>query len=172
MNKEEIINHLNTVHLSFWETANKLSNVTITADDKWSVEQNTDHLNKVLFRLNSFLEMPKDTIKLNFGLSNRNSITFKSLIKVYEMALKNGVKSTAPFLPDSSLNISELIKQGKSILSTLILNMQNWEETDLDLYNCPHPALGEITVREVLFFTIYHAQHHEKMIKKYTYELY
>lgn len=169
MNKKEIINHLNTVHLSFWGTANKLSNATITADDsKWSVEQNTDHLNKVLFRLNSFLEIPKDIIKLNFGLSNRKSITYKSLIKVYEMALKNGVKSTAPFLPDSSLNTPELIKQGKSILSTLILNMQNWEETDLDLYNCPHPALGEITVREVLFFTIFHAQHHEQMIKRYT----
>lgn len=167
MNKKEIINHLNTVHLSFWGTANKLSNATITADDgKWSVEQNTDHLNKVLSQVNNFLNIPKETIELNFGLSNRKSMTYKSLIKVYEMALKKGVKSTAPYIPDSNLNTSELIVQGKELLSNLILNIQNWEEDDLESYNCPHPALGIITIRELLYFTIYHVEHHHKIIKK------
>jgi len=32
----------------------------------------------------------------------------------------------------------------------------HWSETDLDTHQFQHAALGMITVREVLFFTIFH----------------
>jgi hypothetical protein len=30
----------------------------------------------------------------------------------------------------------------------------------------PHPSLGKITMRELLLFTIYHTEHHLKVIEK------
>jgi hypothetical protein len=30
----------------------------------------------------------------------------------------------------------------------------------------PHPLLGKITIREMLYFTAYHVQHHENIIKR------
>ena len=35
-----------------------------------------------------------------------------------------------------------------------------WSEADLDRYQLPHPLLGKLTVREMLFFTVYHQHHH------------
>ena len=42
----------------------------------------------------------------------------------------------------------------------------NWSEKDLDKYKLPHPLLGKLTVREMLFFTIYHNEHHLKAMLK------
>ena len=35
----------------------------------------------------------------------------------------------------------------------------------LDHYLLPHPLLGKITLREMLFFSAYHIQHHTKFWK-------
>ena len=39
-------------------------------------------------------------------------------------------------------------------------------EKDLDKYILPHPLLGRMPLREMLFFTIYHTQHHTNSIKE------
>ena len=38
------------------------------------------------------------------------------------------------------------------------------DEEDLDNYILPHPLIGKTTIREMLYFTIYHVQHHHKAI--------
>jgi hypothetical protein len=38
--------------------------------------------------------------------------------------------------------------------------LNNWKDADMDRYSLPHPLLGTITVREILFFTIYHSMRH------------
>ena len=42
--------------------------------------------------------------------------------------------------------------------------VSKWSEGDLDLYVIPHPLIGGLTFREILYFTIYHVQHHKKQI--------
>jgi hypothetical protein len=34
----------------------------------------------------------------------------------------------------------------------------------LDLLILPHPLLGKLTLREMLYFTLYHVEHHEKQV--------
>jgi DinB superfamily len=45
----------------------------------------------------------------------------------------------------------------------------SWSETDLDTKGMKHPLLGLMSAREILFFTLYHDQHHllgvEKLVK-------
>ena len=168
MNKSDIITHLQAAHTSFWDTASQVPNPTISINGKWSVAQNVQHINIGLSRIDAYLELPKSTIEAKFGLSNRNSKSQVIMTKVFGNAFENGVQSTESFLPEENLQtrIEILNSQGKQFLKALIENLQNWSEEELEKYNCPHPFLGKITVREILYFTIYHVQHHHKSIKK------
>jgi hypothetical protein len=166
MNKSEIIKNLRDSHVAFWETASQLPNPTIPKNKKWSVYQNVDHINIGIMRLGNYLALPKSQIETLCGLSERDSITYEKLVKIYLNTMASGIKATDAFIPELNLNgkIEELINKGKNLLETFISNLDDWTESDLDLYHCPHPALGTITIREILYFTIYHVQHHNKII--------
>ena len=47
----------------------------------------------------------------------------------------------------------------------LIKVTNRWKESDLDLFIVPHPLLGKLTLREVLYFTIFHVKHHQKQVE-------
>ena len=40
-------------------------------------------------------------------------------------------------------------------------------EKELDQYMLPHPILGKVTYREMLYFTMYHVNHHYSLVKNY-----
>ena len=168
MNKTEIIANINNSHSIFWETSVNLPNPKNSIDGKWSVSQNVEHINIGLRRLGNYLALPKSNIKSNFGLSERKSTNYETMFKVYRNAFENGVKATDDFVPKINLEIGieELVKDGKKMLDVFMSNLESWTEDELDLYNCPHPFLGKITVREILYFTIYHVQHHHETMKK------
>lgn len=167
MNKNEIIKNINTSHIAFWDTAILSPNANMSVNGKWSVAQNIEHINITLSRVNSYLALPKSTIKANYGLSGRKSKSTDAVIKMFKNAFENADKSIDSFIPEVNLdkNIREYLRQGKDLLATLISNLQHWSEEELNVYNCPHPVLGKFTVREILYFTIYHVQHHNETIK-------
>lgn len=168
MNKSQIITHLNKEHFEFWKTATNLPDANVSLNEKWTVSQNVEHINISLFRVSNYLSLPKSSIESNYGLSERASKSNETIIKVFKNALENGAKAMDPFIPELNLNtdIDVLVNQGKNLLAEFISNLQNWSEIELETYNCPHPVLGKITVREILYFTIYHVQHHHETIKK------
>lgn len=168
MNKSEITTHLDTAHSAFWDTAIQLPNPTISINGKWSVAQNVEHINTTLSRVNNYLSLPKATIESSFGGSNRASITYDEFVEAYRKALANGAKASAPFIPELNPKaaIEELVEQGKNSLESFISNLKNWSEEELERYICPHPVLGKTTVREMLYFIVYHVQHHHKTIQK------
>jgi len=43
---------------------------------------------------------------------------------------------------------------------------KKWKEPQPDAYIAPHPLLGKITLRELVYFTIYHTGHHQEGIRK------
>ena len=53
------------------------------------------------------------------------------------------------------------------IISSICKNLDKFSEEDLDKFILPHPLLGKLTMREMMYFTIYHAQHHENIVKGY-----
>ena len=44
----------------------------------------------------------------------------------------------------------------------MVAAAEKWDEKELDEYYLPHPILGKLTVREILFFTIYHNLRHAR----------
>lgn len=168
MNRDEIIAHLKSAHLAFWKTALECPNATISVNGKWSVAQNTEHLNIALQRLGNYLALPKSSIASGFGLSDRASASYLSSLALFRKALGTGVSATDSYTPQDQLETSlpDLVDQGSAILDTFICNLQSWSEEDLETYNCPHPTLGKVTAREILYFTIYHVAHHHETILK------
>jgi hypothetical protein len=49
----------------------------------------------------------------------------------------------------------------------MLKKIGQWSEKNLDAYLLPHPLLGKITVREMLFFTTFHTDHHLNIMQKY-----
>ena len=43
--------------------------------------------------------------------------------------------------------------------------LDSLSESDLDTLQAPHPLLGKLTLRELMYFTIYHAQHHQRNVE-------
>ena len=40
-----------------------------------------------------------------------------------------------------------------------------WSEDALDRHALPHPLIGEMTVREMLYFTVFHERHHLRLVR-------
>ena len=47
----------------------------------------------------------------------------------------------------------------------LIAKVEKQEEKELDIYILPHPLLGKVTLREMLYVTIHHNEHHLQLLK-------
>ena len=52
------------------------------------------------------------------------------------------------------------IASKNNLFSELVSTTEKWQENDLDRYQLPHPLLGKLTIREMLYFAIYHNLRH------------
>ncbi len=170
MKKAAIITNLKGAHLAFWETALELPNTNSAVKGKWSVAQNTAHLNIALLRLSNYLALPKSGIASSFGLSDRASASYAAAMALFKTTLGTRVTAAPGYEPQENLETSvrDLVDQGKAVLEAFISHLLDWSEEDLETYNCPHPTLGKLTVREILYFTIYHVAHHHKTIQQFS----
>lgn len=61
---------------------------------------------------------------------------------------------------------SEIMEQFPRVNAELRTNIARWTDDSLDRFQLPHPLLGKLTVREMLFFTLYHQRHHRDVIER------
>ncbi len=114
------------------------------------------------------LRLPKFIIRLSFGKANRMSKSYDDLVKKYLKKLESGGKASGRFIPvkigpqQKERSINKLLK----LVARLVSNIKGYSEKQLDVYILPHPLLGKVTIREMMYFTIYHAEHHLKQAKK------
>ncbi len=113
------------------------------------------------------MRLPKFLLRYQFGLTNRPPRSYEELVARYLKAL-DGRAAVAPkrFTPEQ---IGREAKQRQTIQFNKLINrlmqlVNKWSEDDLDLYVIPHPLMGKLTFREILYFTIYHVQHHKKQM--------
>ena len=59
-----------------------------------------------------------------------------------------------------------MISKLKKKVGQLTAQVARFSEEELDQLILPHPLLGKLTLREMLYFTIYHVKHHEKTIQR------
>lgn len=120
------------------------------------------------------LQMPKEKLEQMFGTSKTESRNYAELVEVYHARLDAGVRAeNVPNVVPTDFKYpddvgedkhSYLLETWRTANEQFIDALGNWSEDELDTYRMIHPALGEITVREVCFFTIYHNRMHSKDI--------
>jgi hypothetical protein len=112
--------------------------------------------------------IPRILLKWNFGLTNRSSRSNGELIEKYNLKLQEGGRASGRFIPkEVSFAKRDLLNaQLNKLIKSLSARTLKYSESDLDLYILPHPLLGKLTLREMLYFTAYHVVHHEELVKK------
>lgn len=101
-----------------------------------------------------------------FGKPEKPSMTYEELCQIYRDALANGAQASGRFLPnqetpkDAGGKKNDLLEQWSKASAELVSVVELFEESELDQYLLPHPILGKLTIREMLFFTIYHNLRH------------
>jgi hypothetical protein len=170
MNKETIKKELTEKHKEFVDYINSLSDNDILNaknNQKWSAGQHLEHIYLSVRPVNMALLLPKIFMRLFFGKPTEKR-TYEQLVNDYQNALKNGGKAGALYIP-KSVSISKkqnLIINLTKLVVALNRKIDKISEEDLDKHNLPHPLIGKTTIREMLYFTIYHVQHHQKAIKE------
>ena len=159
-NYQQFINYVDDLSLDEYDFA---------PEGKWTAGQQADHLIRSTAPLVSALGLPKLALKLKFGKANRASKSYEELVEKYQLKLEQGGKSFGKYNPptiDAKLR-KKKSKQLHHKIHSLCTKLEQWTEEDLDNYILPHPLLGKVTIREILYFTAYHAYHHQLLIKNY-----
>lgn len=58
----------------------------------------------------------------------------------------------------------DLIYQCQAEIAALAVAVEPWTEMNLNCCQLPHPLLGKLTVKEMLFFTLYHYEYHRAIV--------
>lgn len=170
MNKNEIQERLRHNHFRFIKQVTDLSDSDFlhSNNNKWTAGQQLEHIIKSVRPVNLAFTLPTFLLKIVFGKANRASKSYEALIEKYHAKLAAGGKSSAPFIPKAVTlaDREKLSKRLQALTNSLINRADSFSENQLDTLLLPHPLLGKLTLREMLYFTIYHAEHHEKQTLK------
>ena len=168
--KEEIIASLQekSVSLIKWVSEQEDDKLGISIDDKWSTGQQLSHLTKSIKPLVMIMSKPKFVMKLVFGTSNRDTRNYMAVVEKYNTKLAKGGVSTSQFSPKPVFPADKkrLLSDYTTYSEKLERLVNRYSENELDKYILPHPLLGKLTLREMMFFTIYHTQHHTESLKE------
>ena len=139
----------------------------LSPNGKWSAGQNLGHLIRAIKPLQIAYCLPKFVLSILFGTTNRPSRTYDELVIKYKAKLTAGGKASGPFIPPAIgfEKKDKLIKKYADQKQKLIAKIKKQSEADLDKYILPHPLLGKVTLREMLYFTIHHNEHHLELLK-------
>lgn len=171
MEDKKFIAGLLQVHAdSFIQFVNRQSEESFTKsiNNKWSVGQNVDHLIRSLSPVNQALLLPSFVLRFAFGKPNRPGRTYQQLVDRYHVKLAAGGTASGRFIPPvvSWEPKSKSLDEFKHQANRMIKRMASWSENQLDHYLMPHPLLGKITLREMLFFSAYHIKHHLQLLEE------
>jgi len=133
---------------------------------KWTIAEQMSHLLISGFSIGSLLKQ-KDDFFSTFGPPSHELRTYDQLWEAYKK-VNNGILIAPPqFTPnkDEALVGTEALAAWSTLLNKIYDRIVRlWEEERLDQRQLPHPAMGLMTTRELLYFKIFHTRHHYQSI--------
>ncbi|MCA6379411.1 MAG: DinB family protein [Cytophagales bacterium] len=167
MEKEELKHLLLLQHDNYIKRIQSLndSQLLIASPGKWNAVQLLDHIVRSVSPVSLALSLPAFLLRLIFGTANRKSRSYEELVARYHDKLKAGGRASGRFVPPPKTDSVEKLSTNLSkVVQALARRIDRFSETQLDRLILPHPLLGKLTLREMLYFTIYHVQHHQKQL--------
>ncbi len=166
MNKPEIRQALRQAHEQLIDYLSDLSDAdfTFAADDKWSAGQQMEHICLSLKPLRQIMILPAFLLRWLWGKPNRPGRSYEALVARYQQKLSEGGRATGRFIPKAvPFNKQEVLARAiRTEVEKIGHRLEHFSEQELDTLLLPHPLLGKLTLREMMYFSIYHAGHHQK----------
>ena len=169
MNKLELSKRLIHEHQSFIDHISSFSNEDLmrSHDNKWNPAQQLEHVYLCLRPIKLAISLPNIIPTILFGKSKKGSRSYESLVEAYQLKLKNGGKSPLIYEPkNSTRGVNKRKIDLLHLVNSICNKINQCQENDLDSFLLPHPLLGKLTARELLYFAIYHVGHHQNQIEK------
>jgi hypothetical protein len=137
----------------------------------WSPAEAVRHLTKSTRPVAKALRLPRIALRLMFRGSGRASVTYDELVARYQRLLAEGGQAGSYAPSPRSQDDLETWRQSimgefAAVQRDVRATLRPWSEKQLDALQLPHPLLGKLTVREMLFFTLYHLRHHVAVVKR------
>ncbi|MFT5280056.1 MAG: hypothetical protein ACI9FU_002458 [Granulosicoccus sp.] len=168
--KNQIIQLLQnqTKVLSGWFESQPEERFEFAPGDAWTTGQHLLHLIKSAKPLAVGLGFPRVVLLFKFGRVKQPSRNYEETIKYYKDGLSKGGQATGKYIPRTVKfeEKNDLIKRFRSEMNGLIEAVGKWDDGKMDKAQLPHPLLGNLTVREMLYFTNYHVEHHHKILQE------
>ncbi len=135
---------------------------------KWSPAQQLDHILRSVAPVQMAMGLPKWFLRLAFGKPNRAARSYDVLVQRYQEKLAAGGRASGRFVPTDTpaRSVERMSADLRTVVAALTKRVNNWSDQDLDTTLLPHPLLGKLTMREMLYFTIYHVQHHQRLVER------
>jgi uncharacterized damage-inducible protein DinB len=165
--KAELIERLSQIQRSLTDTVQAMSSEQFNngTDTSWSASRYLQHLILSVKPFAKAMKLPTEQLKIMFGQPERLSRNYAEVVAIYKSRLDDGVKAedyqgvNPNFyrFPEGVEDQQQyLVETWNESNNRLFDALAQWSEEDLDHYQIPHP-IGEImTMREMLFFTVYH----------------
>lgn len=170
-NKDKLAATLRLNHKAFADKIRGLDEsrfMYAPAADKWTAGQQLAHLVSSIEPVNLAFALPRFVPRLLFGKANRPSKSYTELVEKYQLKLQAGGRASGRFVP-KAIPFSQkdkLLQKLDKEVQKLSSQIAKTTEKDLDTYILPHPLLGKLTFREMLYFTAYHAAHHLNIVER------
>lgn len=132
-------------------------------DGKWNIGQQLEHLLLSNQPVLKGLHFPKDQLMARFGRLERAPHSYLTLKSFYLQTLKEKQVKAPPRFEaqlDANYSLEKSLTTWRDLAAAFQEVAAQWTEEELDTYAMMHPAIGLLSVREMLFFVIYHNAHH------------
>jgi len=170
--REQLIAALDRLHGEITRALGELTLEVFLAPqgEHWSPGDHLRHLNKSMRPVARAMNFSKVMLFGIGGISWSGSRSFEEVRSSYHQLLAGGAEA-GRFSPrarqgdlDDSAWRQRVLAHWQANGQALQDAISGWPDRALDRYRLPHPLLGRLTVREMLYFTLYHSAHHARRI--------
>ena len=137
---------------------------------RWSVGDTAQHLYLSVRPVVRVLSSPREIFE-QWSNAEEPSRSYDVLAELYLRILQTtGIKAPASFAPrpdDVPANKVTMLTRLTDTYLALANLLTAFSNEEMDRYQMPHPALGMLSVREMILFTGVHTRHHIAVLQAY-----
>lgn len=139
--------------------------------DAWSPAQHLVHLWLSSKPIVLLLSLPKLALRLRFGKAAAPRGSLAAVRTEYMRIADAGQAiATGDFVPrvkgTDAAEKARILEKWQDVGQQIEAVLPKWHDDDLDKLGAPHPLIGKMTVRDLLFFTLYHNLHHIRDVQR------
>lgn len=169
MNRQAIVEKFDDHHQRLIDYIRTLTDEEFmySREDKWTPGQQLQHVLLCVRPLAQALGN-KSFVAAKFGTMERPGLSYDDVIQWYQKALQEGGKAPSMYVPEA-VDLSRKDEIGTELageVQALRQNLEDYSEQELDNLVLPHPLLGKLSIREMLYLMTYHATHHQEKTRE------